>query len=251
VCDENPAGELMLHKTRGIIFHTTEYSETSIIAKVYTELFGVQSYIVNGVRKKKAKTRSNVFQPLTLVEMVVYHNERGGLQRLSEIRIVQPYKSIPFDIRKSSMVIFLDEILYRSLKEENSNPVLFEYLSSALQLLDLQPNAGNSFHLLFLLRLTRFLGFFPNGRFSDGAPYFDLQEGIYKSVSPSHPFFLEAALSEKFDRLVEGCGDLTSDLQLTSEERRNLLERTLEYYRLHIDGMGEVRSHRILEEVFA
>lgn len=240
----------MLHKTRGIVFHTTDFSETSIIAKMYTELFGVQTYMVNSVRKKNAKTRSNIFQPLSLVEMVVYHKERGGIQRVSEIRNSPQYKSIPFDIFKSSIVLFLNEVLYRSVKEEDANPDLFEFLFSSLQVLDLQPQTGSSFHLLFLLRLTKFLGFYPNGRYTAAAPVFDLQEGIYRNVHPPHPFYLDAKLAEKFDELIGAGTDLSADPSMTGDERRVLIERLLEYYRHHIDGFGEVQSHKVLEEVW-
>lgn len=240
----------MLHKTRGIVFQTTDYSETSVIARIYTEAFGVQSYLVNSVRKRNARTRSNVFQPLSLVDMVAYHKERGGIQRLSEIRNHPAYRSIPFDVFKSSMALFLHEVLNRSVREEDSNPPLFEFLSSALQVLDLQPKAGSDFHLLFLLRLTRFLGFYPNGRHTPQAQVFDLQEGVYRQDRPTHPYFIEPPLSIHFDRLVEACGDLTSETALGAVDRRLLIERILEYYHLHIGGFGEVRSHKILEAVF-
>jgi len=240
----------MLHKTRGIVFHTTDFSETSIIAKIYTESFGVQSYLVNSVRKKNAKTRSNVFQPLSLVEMVVYHKERGGIQRVAEIRNAPQYKSIPFDVFKSSIVLFLNEVLYRSVKEEDENTDLFEFLYNTLQLLDLQPQAGSSFHLLFLLRLTRFLGFHPNGRYSDEAPVFDLQEGVFRPSHPPHPFYLDSTLARKFDELIAAGTDLSVNPEMTAEDRRMLIERMLEYYRHHIDGFGEVRSHKVLEEIW-
>lgn len=240
----------MLHKTRGIVFQTTDYSETSIIARIYTEAFGVQSYLVNSVRKRNAKTRPNVFQPLSLVDMVVYHKERGGIQRLSEIRNHPAYKSIPFDVYKSSMALFLNEVLNRSVREEDANPQLFEFLNSALQVLDLQPKAGSDFHLLFLLRLTRFLGFYPNGRYSPEAQVFDLQEGVYRENRPPHPFFIDPPLSVNFDRLVEACGDLTAETTLGVEDRRLLIERLIDYYHLHIGGFGEVRSHKVLEAVF-
>ena len=99
----------MLHKTRGIVFHHTDYSETSVVAKIYTELFGLQSYLVNSVRKKNAKVKQHVFQPLTLVEMVVYHKERSGLKRLADAKNSPVLKSIAFDIRKSSVILFMNE----------------------------------------------------------------------------------------------------------------------------------------------
>lgn len=240
----------MLHKTRGIVFHTTNFSETSIIAKVYTELFGVQSYIVNGVRKKNAKHRSSIFQPLSLVEMIVYHKERGGIQRIAEIRNSPQFKNIPFDPVKTSIVLFLNEVLYRAVKEEEENPGLFEYLFSGLQFLDVQTETSGNFHLSFLLRLTRFLGFFPNGNYSDEAPFFNLQDGNFERLTPDHPFFLDKGLSQKFGEVIAASGNLSDAVALQAAERRELIERLLEYYRLHIDGFGEVKSHKVLEQIW-
>lgn len=241
----------MLHKTRGIIFHTTDYSETSIIAKIFTEQFGVQSYIVNGVRKKGAKNKSGIFQPLSLVEMVVYHKERGGIQRISEIRNHPQFKSIPFDVMKTSMVLFLNEVLYRAIKEEGENSSLFEFIFSEIQLLDVQSEASGNFHLSFLLRLTRFLGFFPNGSYSEEAPYFNLQDGNFEHLAPDHPFFLDKSMSQQFNLLLSSSNDLSKTVVLPVSERRELVERILEYYRLHIDGFGEIKSHKVLEQVWA
>jgi DNA repair protein RecO (recombination protein O) len=240
----------MLHKTRGIVFHTTDYSETSIIAKIYTELFGVQSYMVNGVRKQNARNRSSIFQPLSLVEMVVYHKERGGIQRISEIRNTPQYKNIPFDVVKTSMVLFLCEVIYRAVKEEEENSDLFEYLFNGLQVLDVQPETTGNFHLSFLLRLTRFLGFFPNGAYSEDAPFFNLQDGTFEALTPSHPFFLDKILSRKFNEVIIASANLSETVLLSAAERRELIERLLEYFRLHIDGFGEVKSHKVLEQVW-
>jgi DNA repair protein RecO (recombination protein O) len=241
----------MLQKTRGIVFHTTDYSETSIVAKIYTEDFGVQSYLVNSVRKRHAKVRASLFQPLTLVEVVAYNKERGGLQRISEIRNTVQYRDIPFDPVKSSMVLFLNEVLYRSVREEESNPTLFEFLFNSLQVLDLQSPLNPSYHLLFLLRLTRFLGFFPHGNYTAINSIFNLQDGVFQAVPPSHPHFLISSESEYFYRLLEWTGENEFVPEMKSELRRLLIERVLEYYRLHIGGFGEVRSHLILEQVWS
>src|SRR4051812_33656990 len=130
----------MLHKTRGIVFHVTPYAESSVVAKIYTEQLGLQSYLVNGVRSKKAKIKSGLLQPLSLLDMVVYHKDRGGLQRIKELRQATggQFSTIPFDVVKSSVVIFINEVLYKSVKEEEANPQLFDFIFHALQLLDIR-----------------------------------------------------------------------------------------------------------------
>src|SRR5436190_3456251 len=128
----------MLHKTRGIVFHVTHYSESSVVAKIYTELFGLQSYLVNSVRKKNSKIKTAALQPLALIDLVVYHKERSGLQRLADAKNNPALKSIPFDVRKSSIVLFMNEVLFKSVKEEEANQPLFDFIFNSVQLLDMQ-----------------------------------------------------------------------------------------------------------------
>lgn len=240
----------MLHKTRGIVFSYTEYRETSLIVKIYTELFGIQSYIVNSVRKKNAKLNIGLFQPLTLVDLVVYHKERPGLQRISEIRPMPPLKSIPFDIIKSTIVLFLNEVLSKCIKEEEENQLLFEFLFNTIQLFDVQQPVSKDFHLLFLIRLTRHLGFYPIQNYETDVPYFNLVDGKFQSQIPLHPYYLNESLAKNFSILIRNSVDLSARLSLSSDEKKKLIEVILEYYRLHISGFTEIKSHKILEQVF-
>ncbi|MBL0256421.1 MAG: DNA repair protein RecO [Bacteroidetes bacterium] len=240
----------MLHKTRGIVLHTTDYSETSIVAKIYTELFGLQSYIVNSVRKKNAKIKSNVFQPFTLVDLVVYHKERGGLQRVAEAKPNPALRNIPFDIRKSSMTLFLDEVLYKSIREEECNTSLFEFIFHAVQLLDLQNPPNADFHLLFLLQYSKYLGFFPIADYDSTKCVFNLQEGHFQSDLPSHPFYIPAHASLYFFQLLQALPDFNAKLSIPVEIKRQLIESILEYFELHLTGFKGIKSHRVLEQVW-
>src|SRR6185369_7455791 len=109
----------MLHKTRGIVFRFTKYGDTSIIVTIFTELFGLQTYIVNGVRSKSAKSKIALFQPLTLLDLIVYYKENANIKRIKEIRCVHQYQTVQTDVRKSSIGMFLNEILNKTVKEEN------------------------------------------------------------------------------------------------------------------------------------
>jgi DNA repair protein RecO (recombination protein O) len=240
----------MLHKTRGIVFHYTDYSETSIVAKIYTELFGLQSYIVNSVRKKNAKVKQHLFQPLTLVEMVVYHKERGGLQRIAEVRARPVLTQIPFNTLKSSIVLFLNEVLYKSIREEESNPSLFDFLFNTIQLLDLLDLPSNDFHLLFLIQLTKYLGFFPSDNYDKNRSIFNLQDGEFQNAIPPSPLYLAEPMSGYFFDLIRKSPNLSASLHIPISEKRQLLERILEYYQLHVAGFGTVKSHKILESVW-
>ena len=142
----------MLHKTRGIVFKTTDYGDSSIIVQVFTEKFGLQSYIVNGAKKPKAKISRNMFQPLHLLDMVVYHKNTGNVQRIKEVKNAPVLQTIPYDVIKSSLAIFLNEVLYKAVKQQSADEDLFEYVFNAIEWLDHQNEGLANFHLFFLIQ---------------------------------------------------------------------------------------------------
>ena len=239
----------MLHKTRGIVFKTTNYSESSVIVQVFTEKFGLQSYLINGVKRPKSKIKLNSLQPLHLLDMIVYHKASGNIQRVSELRHQPVFLSIPYDIVKSSITMFLNEVLYKSLRQHDADEVLFEFLFHAIEILDSLSSGLANFHLYFLLRLTRFLGFYPDRTLADSAAYFDLQNGAYSSKLPPHSFALEAPYTSLWSSILNSNFDNLNKLNISAADRKYLLERILDYYRMHIEGFGQVRSHEVLEEV--
>jgi DNA repair protein RecO (recombination protein O) len=241
----------MLHKTRGIVLSTLNYSDTSVIAHVYTERFGLQSYMVNGARGKKAKIKANLFQPLSLIEMVVYHKEKNNLQRISELRNSQPFTSIPYNILKTSIAIFINEVLYKAIREEEANQRLFDFIHSSVQILDLEQESCVNFHLSFLVQFSKYLGFFPQGKVSSETPYFDLQEGTFISKEPMHPYFLDPVLSIILEKLSVTDYTGASSLEISNSQRRDLLNKLILFYELHLPSLKNINSHRILEEVMS
>ncbi len=220
----------MLYKTRGIVFRFTKYGETSIIANIFTEQFGLQSYIVNGVRSKTAKGKIALYQPLTLLDLVVYHKENANILRIKEVRCAHPYTSLTSDVRKSTQAMFLNEMLNRSVKEQSHAAELFEFLFNALVTLDNQETNYENAHLIFLLKMSRFLGFEPQlidevlqGRLTD-----DKEEQLLTAL-------LKA--------------DFNDPLKMTPVNRRNLLDLLLRFYATHIDNLGEIKSVQVLREV--
>ena len=149
----------MLHKTRGVVFRFTKYGETSIIVTLFTELFGLQSYIVNGVRSKSGKNKIALFQPLTLLDLVVYHREHANINRIKEVKCLYPYQSIPMDIKKSALAIFLIEVINKTVKEESHAQELCEFFIRSFITLDQMEERAENFHIIFLLKLSRLLGF--------------------------------------------------------------------------------------------
>lgn len=228
----------MLHKTRGIALNYLRYRETSIIARVYTEDFGLQSYIVNNVRSAKSKTNKiALFQPLTLLDMVVYYKDDRDLHRLSEVKTLKPLQSIPFEVAKSSMALFITEILAKSLKEETGNPRLFHFIAESVLWLEAADAHYENFHLAFLLQLTAYLGFVP-----ESAREFEEQLREH-----SYPFLPDPDMEKALNQLLkQPIGTLVS---LTRVARLALLEAVVAYYRIHVDSLGEVKSLAVLREV--
>jgi DNA repair protein RecO (recombination protein O) len=239
----------MLNKTSGIILHTTKYAESSLIVKIYTLHFGLQSYIISIGRSKKSKNKISVFQPLTLVELVSKGNPKNSLQRISEITITQPYNHIPYDIIKSSMVIFLNEVLVKCLKESQPDEELFGFLKNSLLILDIYEGNCANFHISFMMQLSRFFGFYPQGKFSDETPLLDLREGGFTGSMPSHSFYLEKKQAESFSVLLFSGYDTLKDLKIDNINRRNVLNALILLYQIHVDSFGTLKSKEILEEI--
>ncbi len=238
----------MLTTTRGIVLHHFKYSEKSIIAKIYTEKFGLQSYIINGVRSAKSKNKAVYLQPLSLVEINAIHKEKKGLQTIKSISLAAPYLSIPFNISKTSIAFFLAEVLYRTIKEEESNEKLFHFLFNAFQLLDIDQKTYVNYHLVFLAELCHYIGISPNKENIVDGCYFDLQEGCFTSTIPLHNAFIKPDVANLMLTVFNASLN-NINLSLTNSDRKELLKQFLDYYHLHLSNFDNLKSLAVLEEV--
>lgn len=241
----------MLHKTRGIVLKTTLYSESSVVVQIFTDKFGIQSYMVNGVKRPKAKIRMNMLQALHLVDMVVYHKTNSSIQRISELRPSPVFRTIPYDIIKSTIIMFLNEVLYKSIRQQNADENIFDYIFNAVSWFDETDAASANFHLAFLLKLSRFLGFAPSTETKSDQSYFDLQEGEFKSLPPVHPYFIEKTAAELFISLFTTPFEKLNEIKIDNATRRLVLDKILIYYTLHTASFGEIKSHQVLEEILS
>lgn len=227
---QNPAPRpAMLYKTTGIVFRFTEYGETSIIVNIFTRLFGLQSYIVNGVRTKSAKHTISLYQPLTLLDLVVYHRETANIMRIKEVRCLHAYQNIHLDIRKSTIALFLNEILNKAVKDQSNADSISDFLVRSFVALD-QLQGIENFHLVFLIKLSRHLGFGPQITQ-------EVLEGF--SVSQAEEQALDFFLSAEYEQHIP----------LPHAVRKGLLEILLNFYRRHLENLGEVRSVEVLKEI--
>jgi DNA repair protein RecO (recombination protein O) len=226
----------MLYKTRGIVINYIKYRETSIIVKIYTEEFGIQTYIENGVRSAKSKNKIALFQPLTLLDLVVYHRDNGDIFRISEIRCHAAFQTMPYHFIKSGIAIFMTEVLSKTLKEETSNYDLFRFLLHSILYLDNQDKGYENFPIQFLLKLSRYLGFAPQK-----------SDEILEQVGAFRIYAATDEEKQALDSLIIGWYD--ENVAMSNGIRRQVLEYVLRFYTLHVENFGEVRSLQVLKEI--
>jgi len=232
----------MLHKIKAIVLRTTRYSETSVIALMYTDIFGMQSYMINGVRKQKARITAGMLQPLCLVDAEVYHKAQGDIQRLNELRLEPVLNGILSDPSRGVAAMFAAEVLTRAIREEEGQQELFDYLSHHIQLLDIHPKP--LFALLqLLLGLSARLGFQPEARSASGN-WLNLTEGRFEALRDQRSAY---ARPESADQLAL----LLDDRALESMEvKLNTLRDVVLLYQLHLPGFKPPKSTPMLEEFF-
>lgn len=231
----------MLHKTKGIVFNHIKYKESSIIAKIFTEELGLQSYIINGIRSQRSKGKIALFQPFTLLDLVVYQNNSKGIQRISEYKCYSPFQSIPFEIRKTTIAIFLSEVLSKCIKTDETEEGLFSFIQDSIQVFDQLDEHYENFHLRFLYQLMEYLGIQP-----DNIP--QVYEEIVDDIHFKQEEILDLNELKTFEETLLLSYGKTKDLP--SNLRRKFLYVLNDYYRLHIDSFGNLNSIKVLNEVF-
>jgi DNA repair protein RecO (recombination protein O) len=241
----------MLVKTKAIVISSLKYHEKSLIVKCFTQSDGLKSYFVQSAFSAKKSSRDlgkkiAYFQPLTLLEIEANHKNKGTLEHFKEIKLAHAYQTINTDIIKSTIVIFLSEILHHSIQEEEKNENLFLFLESALLWLDNHSETSN-FHLILMLEATKFLGFYPDiSEIQD--KHFEMKEGFFT------PFLGTSCLSVHETHLFKKLIDLKFDSDqkvFVGIERQILLKILLDYYSFHLDGFRKPKSLDVLKEVFA
>lgn len=237
----------MLVKTPGIVLSHVDYGESSIVVQIYTLELGRQSYLVNSVRSTKKKSMLALLQPLTILDMEVYHKSKRDLHRIKELTINTPFRTIPFHPVRRTLAFFITEVLTKAVREEMTNPYLFDYLAKAIMALDEGIPGEYNFHLYFMMQLSRFIGFFPQT--DADAPFFDLRNGRSSVEKPAHSDFIEGSCNHYWNQLASVRIDELESLKWNSVIRRSLIDALESFYQLHIPGFSYLKSHHILQEV--
>jgi DNA repair protein RecO (recombination protein O) len=242
----------MTHKTKGIVLRTVKYGETSLVVTMFTELFGVQSYMVNGVRtSKKSSSRANLFQPAAILELVVYHSDQKSMHRIREFGWSVLYQHVLSDVIKNSIALYMVELLTKCLKQPEQNTELFYFFEDVLLHLDSADRTVTAnMPLYFSLHLPHFLGFKINDDYDESQPVLDLQEGSFVPEQPAHPNFIDGKKALLTSQLLKVMQPYElAGFHLNHEVRRMLLQHYHEYYALHLAEFGQLKTLTVLQDV--
>lgn len=235
--------------TKAIVLSSIKYGDTSLIVKAFTASDGIKTYLLKGIlSSKKGKVKPAYFQPLTQLEIIANHKNKGTLESIREAKLYCHYQTLHSHLAKNAMTLFLAEMLANSIHEEEANESLYNFLEASLQWLDAHDQVSN-FHILFLLRLTRFLGFYPEvGNIR--ATCFDLLEGEFTDTPSLNPIITDENLIFFKTFLGTNFDDVKS-IKMNQKNRQELLQSLVIYYELHLQGFRKPKSLAVLNEVFS
>ncbi len=237
-----------------MVLRSVKYGETSLVVTMFTEMFGLQSYMVNGVRAATPKQpyRGSFFQPATLLDLVVYHNEKQSLQRIKEYKWSYIYQDIYRNVHKNTVALFMVEVLQKCLKQPETNAELFAFAEDVLIHLDRGGDTvAANLPLYYLVHLAHFFGFMLQDSYDDEHPVLDLQDGSFVHGRPAHPYFLEGRSSEVCSQLLKTRHpDELDQLALGREQRKILMDALLGFYQFHQPEFGALRSLSVLHALY-
>lgn len=239
----------MLTTTQGFVFRTTPYSETSVIAKIFTLDYGILSFMIKGVRSSKSKNKQNLLQPLSYLDISFYHNSKAEIQYIKELKPAKQWNTIPFDCSKTAIIFFMTELLYKTIREEEANLPLFKHIDSSLSTLDNQSEALGNFPITFMLSTAKLLGIEPRNNYDHLHTLFNLNEGCF--VTP--PSIFENA-DNILDHntswgLYQYLSQTTNNISIPYPQRNAVLKSLLQYYKIHFENLSDFQSHIILHEM--
>lgn len=241
----------MLLKTKGIVIRQTKFSDSGAVVKIFTEELGVQSFFVRGLQNRKSKTKAAMFQPLTMLDMVVSYSEKKSLHNIKEVTVWYAYQSVTESMIKRTLLFFINELLHKSLKEETENRELFNWIHNSMVWLDLADKDFVNFHLIFMMQLSMFLGFYPGRESANNFTIFDMQEGRFCRNLPIHPYYVTGDTAIILRQIRETNFEDSGKLNLNNKSRKSVLETLISYYKIHMPSFGEFKSLEVLSVVLS
>lgn len=237
------------YKARGIVLNTLKYGEKGLVVHMLTDTFGRQSYMVQGVRSASRGSRMALMQPMFALEFEGLSSSKMSMHRFKEVRSGVVLQSLPFDVRKSTMALFMAEVLYRLVKESEPNAALFDFVWGSVAALDVLDEGVSNFHLWFLANLSRPLGFSPDNEFTTGC-WLDIRDGHFTPLPPPVGAAMSPDNASVLHDMLECDVRYLGEIGLNRTQRVSFLESMLSYYAYHLDAIRSVESIRILQEVF-
>jgi DNA repair protein RecO (recombination protein O) len=239
----------MIVSSSGIILSKVRYRDNDLIIKCLIKDLGIISYMVRNIStSKKSKNKFAFFQLLNILDLETNYNPNRSIQYIKDLKIKYNYSSLHTDIYKSSVVMFISEILSNILKQESKDEELFDFISNSLLYYDNTSN-NSSFYLIFLMQITYFLGFYPDTSNKEFM-YFNLKEGVFEnkktnnsSIEGNSLILFRKILGIKFDSIRLPV--------LSRDEKRNILNTILTYYKFHVDGFKDPKSLKVINQIFA
>ena len=241
----------MLEKTRGIVLHQIKYTDSGIVTQIYTRKFGRQSFLIKGMRNRKTGKHNINFQPLFILDMELYYKAAREMQTLKEFSVSFAPFDIYSNIKKSSVAIFLGEVLTSVLKEETPHQEMFEYIEESIMYFESCKEGFANFHIAFLAGLSSFLGFEPHPRLEKEDQFFDMLNGIFVPVPPVHGNYANEEITNILADFFVASYDSISNISLSGKMRNDILETLNRFYSLHLPGLKRIKSLEILKEVFS
>lgn len=241
----------MIYSTKGIVLRTIKYGETSVIASVFTELFGIQSYMVNGVRTAAKTSKAHLFQPASMLEMEVYHNELKNLQRIKDLKWSVLYKNIFADITKYSVALFMVELLHKNLKQPETNEGLFYFCEDAFLHLDVaDKEVTANFPIYFSFQVAQILGFRLLDNYSEEKKLFNINEGSFSQEKTAAENQLSVELSFHISQLLKVIHpDDLKEIKINRNIRIEILKNLESYYAWHVSEFGSFKTLNVLSEI--
>jgi len=240
----------MHHTLQAIVLQSVKYGETSRVLKCYTDLFGLQSYMVNGVNGKKSSIRAGMTLPLTQLTLVATHKARVTLERIKEATVATHYEQIYSDPMRNAMALFLAEVLQKCLRTEQGDADKFNFVANHCSYLDAANEVPAHFPQYFLIELSRYLGFYPHHAGTQRCQFFDCVEGVFSDLKPLHPYYFNEESTHALQLLMQKL-EIVEQLKIPKSVRKLLLHDLILFYRTQFSDFGNIKSIEVLEEIFS
>jgi len=243
----------MLATSPAFVLKTTNYSETSVIAKVYTREWGLQSVMIKGVRSNKSRNKQNLLQPLSYVDISMYRNEKKQIQFVKELRPFKQWKTTPFDYEKTAITFFINELLYKTIREEACDIEMFDFIDESLTALDEREKSLADFPIRFLIKASTMFGFRPLNNYSAKTKLFNLNDGRFVAQPSADNPYPEAIINEETSLLLHNYLSFNdiyrNEIGTTNVQRNALFSALLDYFKIHFNQLHDFKSHIVLHEI--